>query len=169
MGIHAAGQQVRRGDAVGQGVMDLAEYRDPAVGQALDQIHLPQRPASVQGRARDPADRFVELAASARSVHLAVPDVVVEVDLGVLPPHRMVELERNVDQLIAERIEPVEPAVDDLAQLLDPEFRTAEIVELDHRQLQRVHVHVLGLAVQQHSVPTAKSLHTTPLTRRDPI
>jgi hypothetical protein len=49
----------------------------------------------------------------------------------------------------------------DLPQLLHAEFPAAKIVELDHRQLEGVHVHVRRLAVQQHSVPPAKPLHAT--------
>lgn len=138
--VHPAGQQVRRGDTVGQGVVDLAEHGDAPVGQTLDQVHLPQRPAAVQRRAGDPADRLVELASTARSLDAIGADVVLQVDFGVLPPHRMVELERNVDQFPAERIELVEPAVDDLAQLLDTEGGPTEVVEFDDRQFQRVHV-----------------------------
>ncbi len=56
-------------------------------------------------------DRLVELAAAAGAVDAVRPDVVLEVDLAVLPPHRVVHLERDVDELIAERLELVEPAV----------------------------------------------------------
>ena len=62
-------------------------------------------------------------------------------------------------ELIPERIEHVHPAVNDLAELLDPELPALEIVEFDHRQLERVHVHVRCLAVQQHSIPAAEPLH----------
>ena len=85
--------------------------------------------------------------------------MVLEIDLAVLSPHRVMELEWNVDELIAEGVEFVEPAVDDLTKLIDPELTALQIVELDHRQLQGVHVHCGRLAVQQHSVPPAKPLH----------
>jgi Flp pilus assembly CpaF family ATPase len=62
------------------------------------------------------------LAAAAGAVHPVRAEVVVEVDLTVLPPHRMVELERNVDQFISERVELVEPTVDDLTELVDAEL-----------------------------------------------
>ena len=153
--VHPARQQIGRRDPVGQRVVDLAEHRDPAVGQALDEVHLPQRLAAVQRRAGDPADRLVELAATARAVDPVRTDVVVEVDLAVLPPHRVVELERDVDELVAERVELVEPAVDDLAELVDAELTALQLGDVDHRQLEGVHVHRRRLAVQQHSVPPA--------------
>ena len=91
--------------------------------------------------------------------------MVVEVDLAVLPPHRVVELQRDVDELIAERVELVEPPVDDLAELVDAERAALEIAELDDRQLEGVHVHVRRLAVQQYRVPAAEPLHRRYLPR----
>ena len=158
--VHAARHQVGRRHAVGQRVVDLAEHGDPAVGQALDEVHLPQRPAAVQRRAGDLADGVVELAPAAGAVHPVGPDVVLEVDLAVLPPHRVVELERDVDQLVAERVELVEPAVDDLAEVVDAERAgPSSSSSVDDRELQRVHVHGRRFAVQQYRVPPAEPLH----------
>ena len=137
-------------------------------GQPLDEVHLPQRLGPVQRRAGDLADRVVEFASAAWAVHPVGPDVVLEIDLAVLPPHRVVELERDVDQLVAERVELVEPAVDDLAELVDPELPVTQFVELDHRELQRVHVHDRRLAVQQYRVPPAEPLHGGYITCCDP-
>ncbi len=39
--VHAAGHQVRRGDAVGQRVMDLADDGNPVIGKSGNEIHLP--------------------------------------------------------------------------------------------------------------------------------
>jgi hypothetical protein len=85
--------------------------------------------------------------------------VVVEVDLAVLPPHGVMELPRDVHELVAERVELVQPPVQDLAEVLDAEGAAAQVIELDDRQLEGVHVHVRRLAVQQHSVPPAKPFH----------
>ena len=38
----------------GQRVVDLADDRDPVVGQALDEVHLPQRPVARQGLLGNP-------------------------------------------------------------------------------------------------------------------
>jgi hypothetical protein len=142
-------------------VVNLAEHGDSAVGQAFDEVHLPQRLAAVQRGARDPADRLVELPTAAGAVHPARTDVVVEVDFAVLPPHRVVELERNVDEFVAEGVQLVEPAVDDLTELVDAELATLQLGDVDHRQLEGVHVHRRRLAVQQHCVPPAKPFHWT--------
>jgi len=95
--------------------------------------------------------------------------VVVEVDLAVLPPHRMVELERDVDEFISERVEFVEPTVDDLTKLVDTELPTPEFVEFDHRQLERVHVHSGSLGIQEYRVPPAEPLHRAPSYVEEPI
>jgi hypothetical protein len=57
---------------------------------------------SVQRRAGDPADRLVQLAAAAWAIHPIRTEVVFEVDLAVLPPHRMVEFERDVNEFVSE-------------------------------------------------------------------
>ena len=163
--VHAAGHQVRRGDAVGERVVDLAHHRDPVVGQALDEVHLPQRAVPVQRGAGDLPDRLVQLAATARGGQLEGPDVVVEIDVAVLPPHRMVELERDVDQLVAQRHQLVHPAGDDLAKRVDVESATV-FVEFDDRDLDGVHVHVRRFAVQQHRIPAAQPFHRCPLPHR---
>jgi hypothetical protein len=90
--------------------------------------------------------------------------VVFEVDLAVLLPHRVVELERDVDEPIAERVELVEPSVDDLTELVDAEMTALQLGYVDHRELEGVHVHRWRLAVQQHSVPPAKPLQVLPPT-----
>ena len=167
--VHPARQQVGRGDTVGKGVVNLAKHRDPAVRQPFDEVHLPQRPAAIERRAGDPADRIIELAAASGAVDSIRTNVVLEVDLAVLPPHRMVELERDVDKLIAERVELVEATADDLTELVDAEMTALQLGDVDHRELEGVHVHGRSLAVQQHSVPPAKPLQKANLLPGDPI
>ena len=110
--------------------MDLADHRYPVVGQALDEVHLPQRTAAVQRRAGDLADCIVEFAPATRGVELPWPDVIVEVDLTVLPPHRVVEPHRNVDKFVAKRRQLVEPAGDDVTELLDSERPPTHVLQV---------------------------------------
>ena len=51
--------------------MNLAQDRDPATRETLDQVHLPERPAAVQRGAGQSTDRLVEFAAAARGFHPA--------------------------------------------------------------------------------------------------
>ena len=157
--IHAQREQVGRRDPVSQGVMNLVDHRYAAIGQTLDEVHLPQRPAAVQRRAGDLADGVVEFPATTGGGQRPRPDVIAEVDLAVLPPHRVVELERDVDEFVAQRVQLIEPAVDDLPEFVDPERAPAHVQQFDDRDLERVHVHVRRLAVQQKRVPARQSLH----------
>ena len=156
--IHAARQQIRRGHPVGERVVDLADHRDPVIGQALDEVHLPQRVIAVQRRAGDLADRLVELATTARRGHSPRPHVVGQVDVAVFPPHRVMQLERDVNELIAKRLQLVQPAVNDPAERVDVEVATVAI-QLDHRDFEGVHMHIRCLAVQQHRIPAAQPFH----------
>jgi len=142
--------------------MDLADHRDPVVGETLDKVHLPQRMFSVQRGAGNPSDRLVQLATAAGRGQPPWANVVIEVDVAVLPPHRMVQLERDVDELIAEWLEFVQPARDDPAKRFDIEV-TSIRVQFDHGGFDGVHVHVRRFAVQQHRVPAAQPLHRCPL------
>ena len=63
----------------------------------------PGRPAPPARRARDSHPSYV----------------VVEVDLGVFPPHRPVHVQRYADELVAQRIQRPEAGAEDLAERLE--------------------------------------------------
>jgi hypothetical protein len=84
-GQHAL-HQPHRGHAVDQGVVHLAVDPDPAVAQALDDVHLPQRPLEGQPGAVQPAAQLEQLTDPAGLGQRAVPDVVLDVELLVLGP-----------------------------------------------------------------------------------
>ena len=99
--------------------MDLVDDRHPVVGQALDDIHLPQRVPTIQRGARDVADQLIQFATSTRSGHLYVANVVVQIDIVVLHPHRVMQLEGNVHKLVAKRRQGEQPRVRHLAEQLE--------------------------------------------------
>ena len=107
--IHRARQQIDRGDAVGQRVVDLADQREASAGQPFGEVELPQWSAAVQGRGGDLADDGVELSTAAGRRHLHPPQVVIQVDLAVLQPHRMVQPPGDVDELVAQRFQQMQP------------------------------------------------------------
>jgi hypothetical protein len=156
--IHGARQQVDRGDTVGQCVMDLADQRKPAPGQPLGEMKLPQGAGAVQRRRRDLADDLVEFSAAARCGHLHPAQVVVQIDLAVLLPHRVMQLPGNVHQLVAQWLEQMQPTAHVVAESVEAEPAVAA-GRVDHRHLQRVRVQVGGLAVEQHGVHAVESLH----------
>ena len=61
--------------------------------QALDQVHLPERVVAVQAALEDPRGLLGELAQVAGRGQRELAHVVVEVDLGLLGPERVVEAE----------------------------------------------------------------------------
>ena len=65
-----ASQQVHRGDAVGQRMMHLADHGEPATGQPLGEMKLPQRAAAVQRCGHHLPDNLVQLSPAARRRHL---------------------------------------------------------------------------------------------------
>ena len=79
----------------------------------------------------------------------------------------MVELPGDVDELVREGLELVQPGPDDVAERVEVEVVTIR-VDLDHGDLDRVHVHVRGLAVQQYRVPAAQPFHCCPSPQEGP-
>jgi hypothetical protein len=159
--IHRPRQQVDRRDAVGQRMMHFADHREPTPGQALGEMKLPQRAATVQRRRGDLADDLVELSPPAGRRHLHPPQVVVQVDVAVLQPHRMVQAPRDINELVAQRVQQVQPAAQMTAESLVIEF-AVEVRRVDDGHFQRVRVQVGRLAVEQHGVHAVESFHASP-------
>lgn len=143
-------------------MVNFGNHRDPVVGKPLNEVHLPQRVVAVQRGAGDFSDRLVEFAPTPRGAQPPRPDVVVEIDLAVLPPHRVMELQRDINQLIAQWLKLMQPASDHLAKRVDTEFLSVRI-QFDHGDLECVYVHIRGLAVKQYRVPAAEPFHRSPL------
>ena len=70
---------------------------DPAVFESLNDPQLPQGAAAVELMAGDLGDELAELARPARRWRADAADVVVEVEVGILDPHGMVEAEWHGD------------------------------------------------------------------------
>ena len=58
---------VDRADAVDHRVVGLGDHRDPAVGQTLHQVHLPERAVAVEPAGHQPADQLAQLRVGARA------------------------------------------------------------------------------------------------------
>src|ERR1041385_230090 len=82
----------------------------------------------------------------------------VEVEVGILDPQRVVQPARDLDQPAPERRQEVQAT---LQFLLDPVERVApgHGRGVEHRDLQRVHVERRGLHVQEPGVEAGESLH----------
>ena len=64
--VQDRGRDVDRADPVDHRVMGLVDQRDPAAGQPLDDVDLPQRAGPVQRAGDQPADQLVQLDVGAR-------------------------------------------------------------------------------------------------------
>jgi hypothetical protein len=156
---------VGRRDAVGQHVMDLVDDRDPVICQTLGDIHLPQRTAPIERCAGDLADQLIELPTSARSGHACTAEVVIQVDVVVLHPHRMVQLQRDVYELAAKRRQRHQPRIGRAAEQIEA-VSTLQAGHVEHADLQRMHVDFGCLAVQHQRVYAIKSPHAPPVRQR---
>jgi hypothetical protein len=86
--------------------------------------------------------------------------MVVEVNLAVLQPHRMMQSPRHIDKLVAQRIQPMQPAEQRVAENIEVELAVV-LGNVDDGDLQRVRVQIRRLAVEQHCVHAVEPLHST--------
>ncbi len=152
---------IRRCDTIGKHVVHLVDDGYPVTHQPFSDVHLPQRTIPVQRSAGDLADELVEFTTPARCGYRHLPQVVVDVECGVLDPHRVVQLERDVDQLIAQRPQRHQSRLRNTPEQLEAE-PAVESGDVENSDLQRVHVNLGGLAVQQQCVDTVESPHCRP-------
>ncbi len=75
---------------------------DRVVLDPLDDPELPQRSRAIEGAARDIADQIGDLVDAPRCWHRDPANVVVEVEMRVVEPHRSVQIERNEREPAAE-------------------------------------------------------------------
>ena len=100
--------QVGAGHPVHAGVVHLGHHRQAAVAVAIgarhafDDPHLPQRPAAVQRQRRDMAADLREFGPAARRRQPDAMQMAVDLEVVVIHPDRMVEVQRTVGELFAE-------------------------------------------------------------------
>jgi hypothetical protein len=72
------------------------EHRDDAPSLvSLEHPHLPERSIRVEGAARQPGDGVAQLVPASRCAKHQASNVPIEVELRVVDPDRMVEIERH--------------------------------------------------------------------------
>ena len=82
--------------------MALADDREAVAVEALDQPELPERLAAIELLGEDPRCQVAQLLLRAGSRQRGLPDVVVEVEVGVVDPDRAALAEGDEAQLLAE-------------------------------------------------------------------
>src|SRR5271155_3088386 len=83
--------------------------------------------------------------------------MVVQVDIAVLQPHRMVQPPGDVNELVAQRFQQMQTPAKVVPEGVEAKLAVAAGV--DDRHLQRVRVQVGRLAVKQHGVHAVESFH----------
>jgi hypothetical protein len=151
---------IRRRHPVREHVMHFVDDGNSVVRQTFCDVHLPQGVVPVQRRTRDLADQLVEFTTATRRGDPRPSNVIVHVDLGVLDPHRVVELPGDVDELIAQRGQCVQARQGGPAEQV--EVVTFDVRYIEHADLEGVHVDLGRLAVQHHRVHAVQSPHPPP-------
>src|SRR5438105_3483974 len=101
--------------------MDLVNDGDAVISQPLGDIHLPKRAVAIERSTGDLADQLIELPTSAWSGYTCAAQVIVQVDVVGLHPHRMMQLKRDVDELVAKRRQRHQPWICHFAKQVEGE------------------------------------------------
>ena len=149
--------QVGAGDAVDHAVVNLGDQRPPTTGEPLDHPHLPQRAVPIELHGHQPAHQVVQLLLPAGRRQRRVADVVGEVEVRVVDPHRPPELARHEPHLLAIPRQQRQLAGDQLDDLLVRRRRP-----LEDRARRDVHVGHAVLDVEEQPVERAQPIHRAP-------
>ena len=96
-------QQVGAGDAIDHAVMRLADNREAAAGEPVDDPHLPERTAVVERLRQDATGHTVQRALVARPLEVHVADVRGQVEVGIVDPRWRAVDRRWMDPLAVAR------------------------------------------------------------------
>ncbi len=129
-------------------MVNLADERELLICHPFGEVKLPERTASVQRGAGHLTDDLVELPPPAGSRYVHSPEVVVKVDIALLEPHRVMQPPRDVDELVAQRLQQGQPFAECPTEQLVTEL-TGVSGGVDDRNLQGMGMQVGCLAVEQ--------------------
>ena len=139
-------------------MVDLADDRDLAVLEALDDVHLPERPRPVQRPTEHVGGELRQLRPAPRGGQGRPAQVVVEVEVGVLDPDRVVQAERHLDQAAPERWQQGQAVLDEGSHPLEA-VATGHRGRVEEHDRTDVHVVGRGLTRQERGVEAAQALH----------
>ena len=113
------GHDLRAGGPIDRSVVDLGDEADAVMLQALDDPDLPERFGPVEWHRRDLGCDRREFASPTWLGGGDAADVIVGIKIGILDPHRMVQLERNFDEASGEGRNRMEPPDDVIAKCFE--------------------------------------------------
>jgi len=143
-GVQEQGEDVDAGDAVDHGVVRAVDDHDSAAPKSRDDGHLPQRPPHVEWPREDAHDKLAQRGTVARRGEHLAADVRAQVEIRIVDPHRVREVERHAVDLLAVSRHQVEAFFD---RLLYTKRATAA------RDLRLAFEHVDGAEVERRLRP----------------
>ncbi len=150
-------QHDHAGGTVDRRVMELREHGPPAVAEALDDIDLPEGVAAIHVAPDDARDLLGQLVGGAGRGEADLADVVIEVEVGVVHPVRVIEPEGHVDDAATQWREVADHRPDALThRVVRPEIGRRALVD---RQPVDVPVGRRCLHVEERRVETGELLH----------
>ena len=119
--------EVDVGDSVAEGVVDLQDHPDVIVGEAVDEPHLPQRPCAIEGERLHAAHERGELVVVAGPRECRQADVIADVEVLVVDPHRPGLVVRHLHHPLTQARNPVDASCDVSLEFVetDPSARIA--------------------------------------------
>ena len=152
--------QVDGGHAVHERLVGLRQHRDAAVGEALDEVDLPQRLGAVQRTGDDAGDQLAQLLEAAGARQCGAAYVVAEVEVRVVDPDRVGQPAGDLLDLLPVARHERDPVTDQLDQLVVVEARVARVEDLDRGVVHGRRRRLLG---QEGEVPGPEPLaHRVP-------
>ena len=149
--IHDVGDHGVGGQAISHRVVDLADDRDLAIGQALAKVQLPHRRTPVERHAADIADHLLQITHRAFSADVVAEEVPIRLDRRLGDQQRVIQAQRDRHDPTPHRRQQPQP----LGQLLDQIVERVVFGWFEYGDLERVHVHRRRLHVQEAGVKTS--------------
>ena len=152
--------QRRAGAAVDAGVMHLGIKPDLVVLHAFEDIELPQRPGAVEQLGMHPADDALQRRAVVRRRQAAAEDMAVDVELVVLDPGGMIDVERRLFQPRFEDRRDMQPRGDHRLEVLE-EVALVILGQAEDRHAPDMHRHFRRFQIQKRRVHRGQLLGVT--------
>ena len=150
-------KQLDAGDAVDHAVMDLEHERPMAALETFDEPGLPQRAVAVERLGHDPPHQAAERSVVTGCRQGRVPEVVVEVEVGIVDPDRSTQLEGNRPHPLAVAGDQMELGGDHRCDFVERRRRVCK-----HADRPDMHMGDPVLQVEELGVEHAHSLHRSP-------
>ena len=152
--------QRRSGAAVDAGMVHLGIKPDLVVLHAFEDIELPERTGAVEQLGMHPADDALQRRAVVRRRQAAAEDMAVDIELVVLDPGRMIDVERRLFQPRLEDRRDVQPRGDHRLEVLE-EVALVVLGQAEDRHASDMHRHFRRFQVEKRRVHRRQLLGVT--------